>query len=55
MKANYDSVLGQITENERKMLNKEKLIEIRRRIDDLSGRWSALQVNQFMTLQWSLK
>jgi hypothetical protein len=55
MKANYDSVLGQMTESERKILNKEKLAEIRRRMNDLSERWSALQVNQSMTLEWSLK
>lgn len=55
MKEMADSILGQMTEPERKMLNKEKLAEIRRRMDELSGRWSALQVNQSMILEWSLK
>ena len=52
MKANFDSILTLMNEDERQMLNKEKLTAIRRRMDELSRRWSALQVDQFMTLEW---
>ena len=52
MKANFDSILGQMTETERKMLNKEKLAEIRRRMDDLSHQWSVLKEGQSITLNW---
>ena len=55
MKITFDSILSQMSKNERKMLNKEKLAEIRNRMDKLSKRWSELKVNQSMTLEWSLK
>jgi hypothetical protein len=52
MKITFDSVLTQMTETERKKLNQEKLAAIRLRMDELSARWSALGVNQSMTLEW---
>ena len=55
MKETAQSVLGQMSESERQKLNKKKLAEIRNRMDNLSKRWSALEVNQSMTLEWSLK
>ena len=55
MKVTFESILGQMPENERKMLNKEKLAAIRNRMDESSKSWSALQVGQSMTLEWSLK
>lgn len=53
MKVSADSVFGQMNEAERKLLNKEKLAEIRAKMDELSEQWSALQVNQSMILEWS--
>ena len=55
MKVTFESILGQMPENERKMLNSEKLAAIRNRMDELSKSWSALEVDQSMTLEWSLK
>jgi hypothetical protein len=55
MKITFESILGQIPENERKMLDKEKLAAIRNRMDELSKKWSALRVDQSLTLEWSLK
>ena len=55
MKITFDSILSQMSETERKMLNKEKLAEIRTRMDNLSKRWSLLKVNQSMSLEWSLR
>jgi hypothetical protein len=52
MKANYESVFAQLSEAERKALNKEKLAAIRPRMDELSRRWAALEVNQSMSLEW---
>jgi hypothetical protein len=55
MKVTFESILGQMPENERKMLNKEKLAAIRKRMDELSKLWSALDVDQSITIEWSLK
>jgi len=55
MKATFESILGQMPETERKMLDKEKLAEIRNRMDELSKIWSALQINESMPLEWSIK
>jgi hypothetical protein len=52
MKLNFDSILAQMTEAERKKLNKEKLAQIRKRMDELSGRWSSLKVGQSMAVEW---
>jgi len=52
MKATAQSVYGTMTESEKLRLNKDKLAEIRRRMDDLSRRWSALTVNQSLMLDW---
>jgi hypothetical protein len=54
MNVNSESILGQMPEKERKMLNNAKLAEIRARMDELSRRWSALQINESMALEWSL-
>ncbi len=52
MKVTAQSILAQMPETERAMLNKEKLAGIRAKMDELSHRWSALQVNQSMSLEW---
>ncbi len=53
MKMTADSILGQMSETERTILNK-KLAAIRAKMDELSGRWSALQINESMRLDWTL-
>jgi len=55
MKPAFDSVLGQLTETERKKLNNEKLAQIRKRMDELSACWSSLTVGQSMAVEWPLK
>ena len=52
MKINFESVLKQLPEAERQKFTREKLAAIRKRMDDLSRQWSALDVNQSMTLEW---
>lgn len=52
MKVTTHSILGIMTETEHTVLNKEKLARIRSRMDELSSRWSALKVNQSMSLEW---
>jgi hypothetical protein len=54
MKITFDGLPGQMSDSERAKLNKEKLAAIRSRMDELSAQWSALGVNQFMTLEWSV-
>lgn len=54
MKDNADSILAQMPETERAMLTKEKLAGIRAKMNELSLRWSTLQVNQSMSLEWLL-
>jgi hypothetical protein len=54
MKKNADSVFEQMTGAERAKLNKTKRAEIRARMDELSRRWSALRVNESITLEWYL-
>lgn len=54
MKPWIESVLEKMPDGERKILNKEKLAQIRRRMDELSPQWSQLKINQSMTLEWSL-
>ena len=54
MKVTADSILAQMPETERAMLNKEKLAGIRAKMNELSHRWSTLQVNQSMSLEWLL-
>jgi hypothetical protein len=53
MKLNADSVFGQMSEAERAKLNEKKLAEIRNAMDDLNRRWSALKVNESLSLEWS--
>lgn len=52
MKVTTHSILAQLPEAEQTMLSKEKLTQIRRRMDELSERWSALAVNESMRLEW---
>ena len=52
MKINFESLLKQLTESERKKFSPEKRAEIRKRMDELSGRWAALKVDESMTLAW---
>jgi hypothetical protein len=52
MKDTAQSILSQMSETERAKLNKDKLGEIRTRMDELSRLWSALKVNQAMILEW---
>ncbi|MEP6901886.1 MAG: hypothetical protein ABJA66_09055 [Actinomycetota bacterium] len=54
MKMNADSILAQMSETERATL-KTKLAAITAKMDELSGRWAGLRVNQSMTLEWLLK
>jgi hypothetical protein len=53
MKINADTVLAQMSESERTML-KTRLTSIKLRMDELSRCWSALQVNESISLEWSL-
>ena len=52
MRANYDSILLQMPEAECKFYTEEKLARIRHRMDELTGRWSALKVNDSIILEW---
>lgn len=54
MKINYESILAQMPEAERRALNEKKLAEIRHRMNELSKRWSGLRINESMRLEWSL-
>jgi hypothetical protein len=54
MKITFESILGQMPENERKALTTEKIAGIRKKMDELSARWSDLKVDQSMTLEWKL-
>ena len=54
MKDSAKSVYGQMSENERAALNKEKLAAIRTRMDDLSQKLSALPIGQSISLDWRL-
>ena len=52
IKDSAQSVLGQMSKSERQKLDQAKLAEIRARMDEFSRRWSALKVNESMTLDW---
>lgn len=52
MKAAAESVFNQMSEDERKKYTKEKLAQIRTKMDELSSRWSALKVNESISLEW---
>jgi len=53
MKITFDNTVAQMTDDERKKYDKEKLARIRTRMDELSQKWSALKAGQSMTLDWS--
>jgi hypothetical protein len=53
MKDFIQNTYSQMSEIERQKFNKKKLAEIRKRMDELSKRWSALPVNQSLKLEWS--
>jgi hypothetical protein len=52
MKDNAQSVFGTMSESEKLKLNKEKLAQIRKRMDELSANWSSLGINQSISLEW---
>jgi hypothetical protein len=52
MKNNAQSVFGTMSESEKLKLNKEKLAQIRQRMDELSKCWSELKIDQSMSLEW---
>ncbi|MEO6589305.1 MAG: hypothetical protein ABIP06_08375 [Pyrinomonadaceae bacterium] len=52
MEDTAQSVQGQMTEIEKQKLDKQKLARIRKRMDELSARWSALKVNESMIVEW---
>lgn len=54
MKTTADSVWAQMPEKERAKLM-VKLAAITARMDELSRCWSALQVDEFISLEWSLR
>ncbi len=54
MKIGIESIFAQMSESERASFSKEKLAEIRNRMDELSRRWSTLKINESITLDWSL-
>lgn len=53
MKVTAQSLLGLMPESERKQLNENFLARMRQRLDELSGKWSALKTGEYMTLEWS--
>lgn len=55
MKETAGDMFARMPKTEQTALNKEKLAEIRFRMDELSRRWSALKVNQSITLEWPQK
>lgn len=52
MKASVENTRAQMSDDERKKLDQEKLVQIRARMDELSRQWSALKAGQSMTLEW---
>lgn len=52
MKPFAESTFAQMSETERKTFTKEKLAQIRRRMDELSQKWSALKIDESMILEW---
>ena len=53
MKVTAQSILGSMPESERKQLNENFLARMRQRLDELSGKWSALKPGEHLTLEWS--
>lgn len=54
MRDEGESIMGRMPGSEKALYTKKKLAEIRARIDEVSERWSNLQVGQFITLEWTL-
>lgn len=52
MRASIESTFAQMSESERKNYTKEKLAQIRARIEELGQKWSSLKVNQSIVLEW---
>lgn len=52
MKPSIESTYAQMTEAERKNYTKEKLSEIRNKMDELSRKWSALKANESIIFDW---
>lgn len=53
MKDNAQSVLGSMPEAERKAFDDKFLARVRAQLDKLSGEWSALEIGEFLTVEWS--
>ncbi len=53
MKDTARSILNLMSESERKLLNNKFLATVRPHLDKLSSQWSALQIGQYMTVEWS--
>jgi hypothetical protein len=54
MKDEAESIFARMPENEKALYNKKKLAEIRARMDEVSRRWSELQIGEFISLEWTL-
>lgn len=52
MKDTARSILNLMPESERKLLNDKFLAQIRHHLDKLSSQWSALQIGQYMMVEW---
>jgi hypothetical protein len=53
MKDTARSILNSMSESERKSLTNKFLAKVRSHLDKLSSQWSALQIGQYMTVEWS--
>lgn len=52
LKDTAQSVFGTMSESEKLKLNKEKLAQIRTRMDELSQQWSNLKIGHSISLAW---
>jgi hypothetical protein len=55
MKDTAQSILGGTPAHEKKALNEEFLAKMRLQLEKLSTEWSALEIGQFMTVEWILQ
>jgi hypothetical protein len=55
MKDTAQSILGGMPAHEKKALNEEFLAKMRLQLEKLSTEWSALEIGQFMTAEWTLQ
>lgn len=52
MRSNRDSIFSRMSVSKRRTFTEEKLRRIRDRMDGLSADWSALKVDESITLEW---